>query len=390
MNYRITSEQTYPLADFVRIMDGHHPRLQPALNEVAAKLPGSITITSIHYDYSSTDLHNQPVQMSSLMLVMLDGGKLKGDHLWLENRATQSSDSNVPTHMWNIGEVHVLRHGVLVSPDLMGMGTSIGRPVCYLCGKLAARCTVDAVIAAQLILSQHYHLTEAPLPVLNSGHSQGGFDALAVHRYMETTANDEEKRLFPLERSWCASGPYAPDVVNEVVCNRDKYLYGAYSVLNVMSHLNYHPECFAPDIKIEDFLTEEGIRTGIVETIASRKVGNKDLVKIVVDALGTRLSKLFKSEACKRGEQLYDMVDRCAKAERQIDGWSPALPISFYHLHADECVPVESMLEVKRLWGHLPNVTFEDDMTAIDEIPNRMGHAYSGGVFHRRLLNEIF
>ncbi len=48
------------------------------------------------------------------------------------------------------------------------------------------------------------------------------------------------------------------------------------------------------------------------------------------------------------------------------------------------------MLEVKRLWGHLPNVTFEDDMTAIDEIPNRMGHAYSGGVFHRRLLNEIF
>ena len=134
MNYRITSEQTYPLADFVRIMDGHHPRLQPALNEVAAKLPGSITITSIHYDYSSTDLHNQPVQMSSLMLVMLDGGKLKGDHLWLENRATQSSDSNVPTHIWNIGEVHVLRHGVLVSPDLMGIGTSIGRPVCYLCG----------------------------------------------------------------------------------------------------------------------------------------------------------------------------------------------------------------------------------------------------------------
>lgn len=56
----------------------------------------------------------------------------------------------------------------------------------------------------------------------------------------------------------------------------------------------------------------------------------------------------------------------------------------------DECVPVESMLEVKRLWGHLPNVTFEDDMTAIDEIPNRMGHAYSGGVFHRRLLNELF
>ena len=197
-------------------------------------------------------------------------------------------------------------------------------------------------------------------------------------------------KKFPLERSWCASGPYAPDVVNEVVCSRDKYLYGAYSVLNVMSHLNYHPECFAPDIKIEDFLTEEGIRTGIVETIASRKVGNKDLVKIVVDALGTRLSKLFKSEACKRGEQLYDMVDRCAKAERQIDGWSPELPISFYHLHADECVPVESMLEVKRLWGHLPNVTFEDDMTAIDEIPNRMGHAHSGGVFHRRLLNQIF
>ncbi|MGM9735696.1 MAG: hypothetical protein ACI3ZL_04720 [Candidatus Cryptobacteroides sp.] len=386
MNYQITSEQTFTLAEFVRIMDENHPRLQPALNEVAATLPEDATITSICYDYSSTDLGHQPVTMSSLMLVMRENGRLNARHLWLENRATQSSDNNVPTRKWNIGEVHVLRHGVLVSPDLMGFGSSIDRPLCYICGKLAARSSVDAVIAAQMILSEHYHLTDSPLPVLNSGHSQGGFDALAVHRYMETSATEEERRMFPLERTWCADGPYAPDVLNDVVSGWDRYMYGAYSVMNVMSHLNYHPECLEQDICIEDFLTEDGLATGIVEAIASRQVGNKDIVKIVVEALGTRTSRLFKPEAYMPDGNLFAFVSRCSKAERQIDGWFPTLPLSFFHVHADECIPVELMLEVKRLWGHLPNVTFEDDMTPADEIPNHMVHAYSGGVFHRRLL----
>lgn len=384
--YRITSEQDYPLSEFVSIMESAHPRLQPAIDEVADRLPSDTTITAVCYEYPSLDEHQQPLDMSALMLILREGGEFSSEHLWLENRATQSSDSNVPSRKWNIGEAHVLRHHVLVSPDLMSFGASIDRPICYCCGELAARNSVDAVVAAQAMLMEHYRLITKPLPVLNSGHSQGGFDALAVHRYMETKATDAEKRLFPLVRTWCADGPYAPDVVTEVCSRWEKYLYGAYMVMNTMSHLNYHPDCFEADVRIEDFLTDEGKQLGIVQAITEKQTGNKELVKIVVGALGMRTSKLFKADVYQPDGRLYGMLMRCSVAERQIDGWRPSLPISFYHVHADECVPVETMLEVQRLWGELPNVTFEDDMTPLEDIPNKMAHAYSGGVFHRRLL----
>lgn len=386
MKYHIQSETTYSLTEFLSFMTTSHPRLEPALSEVAATLPPDAAITSVCYHYPSTDLQGQPLMMSSLLLILRQGGELHARHLWLENRATQSSDADVPTRRWNIGAAHVLRHHVLVSPDLMGFGASLDRPLCYCCGELAARNTVDAVLAAQTILMDHYHLIDAPLPVLNSGHSQGGFDALAVHRFMETRATDEEKTLFPLVRTWCADGPYLPDVVTEVGCRWEKYLYGAYMVLNAMSHMNYHPDCFDPDVRIEDFLTDDGLSTGVIEAIRSRQVGNKELVKMVVTPLGTRTARLFREEVYRPEGRLYRMIMRCSQLERQTDGWEPQLPVSFYHVHADECVPVEAMQEVQRLWGHLANVHFEDDLTPLMDIPSGMAHAYSGGVFHRRLL----
>ncbi len=194
--------------------------------------------------------------------------------------------------------------------------------------------------------------------------------------------------MFPLVRTWCADGPYAPAVVPRVGRSWAKYLYGAYMVLNAMSHMNYHPEFFEPDVRIEDFLTEEGLALHLVEAIASRKVGNKELVKMVVSAIGMRTSRLFREEVYREDGRLYRMIMRCSEAERQIDGWTPTLPIDFYHLHADECVPVEAMHEVKKVWGNLPNVTFEEDMTPLESIPNGMAHAWSGGVFHRRLLTQ--
>lgn len=388
MEYVITSEREYSLAEFVDIMSAAHPRLQPTLDEVAATLSANTTITAVCYNYSTKNLQGQAVDQSSLMLIMREDGRFEAEHLWLENRATQSSDNNVPTHKWNIGEVHVLRQHVLVSPDLMGYGASINQPVCYCCGELAARNTVDAVLAAQTILMTHYKLIQRPLPVLNSGHSQGGFDALAVHRYMETKATEEEKRMFPLVKTWCADGPYMPDVVTAVCCGWEKYLFGAYMVLNIMSHMNYHPECFDEDVHVDDFLTEEGRKLGIPDVIAARQVGNKDLVKMVAGVLGTRTAKMFREDAYKPGGRLYSMVMRCSELERQTDGWEPKLPISFYHVHADECVPVEVMQAVERLWGHLPHVTFEDDMTPVEQMPNGMAHAYSGGMFHRRLLEN--
>lgn len=390
MKYEIYQTKEYALAEFVTQMETMHPRLVPAIGEVAAELADDTTITEICYTYSTLDEKQQPVTMSSLLLVLREHGRFDANHLWLENRATQSANKNVPTQKWNIGEAHVLRHHVLVAPDLMSFGASIDRPICYLCGALAARNTVDAVIAAQLILQNDLHLISEPLPVFNSGHSQGGFDALATLRYMETQSTEEERRFVNIERTWCADGPYAPDVVIAVGCRMEKNLYGAYMIMNTMSHMYYHQECYDPEVKIEDFLTEEARALHLPETIRTKEVGNKELVKMVIGAIGMKLARLFTEEVLSENGRLYRMTDRCSKSERQIDDWMPKTPVSFYHLEADECVPVEATQEVEKRWGKLPNVTIEYDAKPLAEIPNGMAHAYSGAVFHQRLLKTDF
>lgn len=384
---RIISQTDYTLSDFVRIMGDMHSRLHPTIDDVAARLPQNSTITAIVFHYPTTDHQQQPVTMSALMLIPRMGGSFTAQRLFIENRATQAANKSVPTNQWNIGCAHVLTNSVLVTADLMSFGASVDRPVCYVHAEMAARNTVDAAIVAQRLLIEQLALTTQPLPVVNSGHSQGGFDALAVHRYLETQASAEERRMLPLVQSFCASGPYAPDLLMDIVSKREKYLYGAYMVLNAMSHLVYHAERFDGKTTIDDFLTPAAKQAGIVEMIAKKEHTNVELVKATAAALGTRTAALFVEDVCKADGHIFTMMMKASQQDRLIDGWTPTLPIYFYHATQDECVPVECTRAAEEAWGNCPNVTFEYDPYADDP----MAHRYSGGAFARKVLSgELF
>lgn len=382
--FLITSQTDFTLDEFVTRMRALHSRLEPTLTEVGQSLPAGTTFTALTFNYSTLDEMGQPITMSSLMVVPMLGGTFSAPRMVLENRATQAADKSVPTRQWNIGTVHALSNSVLVSPDLMSFGASVARPVCYCCAALAVRNSVDAVIAAQQILQHELHLTEAPLPLYNTGHSQGGYDALALHRYLETQASEEELFYLPLVRSYCASGPYAPDVLTDVVGARGKYIYGAYMVLNAMSHLHYHAECFSPDVTIDDFLTPAAKELGLVERIAAKETSNAELVKLTTSAVGTRIDALFVPDAYLPEGRIAQMMQQASKKERQIDGWKPQKPIHFYHARYDECVPVECLYAALEAFADCKNITYEVDDTA----PDMFVHRYSGGAFHRQRLIE--
>ena len=64
MKYEIYQTSEYTLAEFVTRMETMHPRLVPAIGEVAAELAEDSTITEICYTYSTLDEKQQPVTMS--------------------------------------------------------------------------------------------------------------------------------------------------------------------------------------------------------------------------------------------------------------------------------------------------------------------------------------
>lgn len=375
------------LKDFVEKLTSLHPRLAEGdeLATAVSHLSPETVFGVRNFTYASRDEKGQPVTMSALMVLPMVGKQLVATRLVLENRATQAADKNVPTRCWNIGTVHALSGSVLVSPDLMSFGASVDRPLCYIHAGLVARNTVDAVVAAQQYLIDN-QLVTSPLPVVNTGHSQGGFDALAVHRYWETEASEEERRLIPLEASFCGSGPYVPDEQMEIISRKEKYLYGAYMVMNAMSHLYYHADCFEPGVRIEDFLTQKALETGIVERIAAKNSGNAELVKDLAAAIGIKTASLFQESVYQPDGALYQQMLAASRCDRLIGGWQPTRPITFYHATHDECVPVECMYAAQREWPSHPLVRFVED----EWHEETLVHRYSGGVFHRCVLSGEF
>lgn len=383
MTYSIHDTRIVSLSDFVAQLSDLHSRLNEdgTLDQVVAMLDPRTEMRVMTLCYMSRDEQNLPIEMSALLVIPILGGKIAAHRLIVENRATQAADRSVPTHTWNIGTAHALTGSVLLSADLMGFGASVDRPICYIHSQLAARNTIDAILAAQQMMIDT-GLIASPLSIINTGHSQGGYDALAVHRYWETEATAEERRLLPLQQSFCASGPYATDEQMEIISRREKYLYGAYMVMNAMSHLHYHHECFDADVTIDDFLTDAARKTGIVERIETKSSGNSALVKDLIAELGLKTSALFREDVYLPEGRIYRMMLAASAKDRLIGGWQPTRPIHFYHATYDECVPVECMYAAQREWEGNPLVTFAQDEW--HEEP--MVHRYSGGAFHRWIL----
>lgn len=386
MTYSIHDPRLVSVADFAAELQRLHPRLNEdgTLQRVAQRLNPKTEMQVMTLHYMSKDEHDMPIEMSALLVLPMLDGQLAAHRMVVENRATQAADCNVPTRNWNIGTAHSLTGSVLLSADLMGFGASLAKPICYIHAGLAARNTMDAIVAAQQMLMDR-NLISSPLPVVNTGHSQGGYDALALHRYWETQATADERRMMPLVESFCASGPYATDEQMEIISRRERYLYGAYMVMNAISHLYYHSECFDADVTIADFLTDKARETGIVERILDKSYGNAELVKDLVAAIGIKTAALFREDVYLPTGRLYRMMMDASIKDRLIGGWQPTRPIRFYHATYDECVPVECMYAAQREWGANPLVSFVED----DFKQDAMVHKYSGGAFHRWVLNEL-
>ncbi len=381
-DYTIIRRETFGAGAFVEQLDKLHSRLQPTLWQLSSQLPDNTSFLVITYHYTSLDEMSKPIVLSALMVVPYKGGQFSAPRMMLENRATQAADHAVPTNQWNIGTVHAITNSVLVTADLISFGASVDRPICYCHAGLAVRHTVDAVVAAQHILMHDLQLVSHPLPIYNGGHSLGGYNALAVHRYWETEATDEEKEWLPLVETYCASGPYVLDEQMQIIAEKGKYLYGAYMIMNAMSHIVYHRDCFDENVTIDDFLTPEAKAAGVADWIADRRLGNADLIKTIVEHFGTKMSALFVADAYLPDGNLYRMMLEASQQDRLLDGWTPTRPIHFYHARYDECVPIENMQAAERAFHGNPLVTFDTDEWREEPLV----HKYSGGAHHRHML----
>lgn len=343
ISYKVVAERTLSKKEFLDSLKSSFINEDEAF-QFSTTVPDDISFDALTVNYVSTDQRGQDVTLSGLVIIPKVGGKFTAKGMVLNNRATQIADTDVPSRHWNQGTIMAARNYVFVSSDLIGFGASVDRPVNFCCYHLAGRNTLDLVIAVQQILheeSRGLGLGDTLMPFYNTGYSQGGYSALAVHRYWECDASPAEKAMAPLQRSYCGAGPYSIKKMMEFHFQNGISLYTPYLVLGLMSAMDYHPELFE-GYRAEDFLTDKAKEMRLVEMIREKKTGNIGMIAYVLKETGIEhsLDYVFKADALNPEGELYKVLSANIDVENVLEGWAPSQrKATLFHAYMDDCVP---------------------------------------------------
>lgn len=362
--YEVTSMSTFTAKEFADSLCTIQPEAAKYMPMITMLLPKELELTVVDFLYDSKNGYGMAVKMSGQLIVPVNNGK-EIQNLVIDNHATQTADADVPTNRLNIGSVLALKGDAVVTSDLLGYGATVNLPISYNCRHTAAINTVDAALVAQEILHSEWMnlpVGEEPLAVYNEGYSQGGYDALAVHRYLEVEASDKVREQLPLVKSRCGAGAYDQKVFLETVLSWDSYDYSPYIVAGFLSFMNYHPEVLPKDFDVNSILTPQMQGIGIVDMLKSKQYNDSQTTSYVRMSLGgdVSISNLFEEDFINPNGYLHKVCTAAAEHENLLRGWKPTKPIHFFNAKNDDCVPVECMYAAKEAFGDCSNVTFEE------------------------------
>lgn len=394
--YTVTGVSTLNKAEFLDSLKASFSDESDAA-DFARTVPDNMTFESYNITYDGKDEKNADVKLSGIVIIPKVGGKFTASGIVISNRATQLSNDGVPSNKWNAGTIMAADNYVLVSCDLIGFGASAGKPANYSCWHLAGRNTLLTAIIAQEMIHDSNYVSEkvnGNLNVINIGYSQGGYSALAVHRYWETEASEAEKTMAPLVKSYCGAGPYSLVAMMEKHFGQGRSMFAPYLVEALLSILVYHPDVFQGK-KIEDFLTEEAILSGLVDMLDEKKSGNLPMIAYCLLAFADEqtietsdidLRRVFAEGMFDKDSQIYRILNNALEIECVYKDWTPSQkPIWFYHAENDDCVPCECTVRAVKEFAASGMVEVEYDRQEA-----MLGlHLVAEKKFNKRLATEF-
>lgn len=363
--YEVKKVTEFAATEFMDSLCTVEPEAKNHIGMLATFIPKDLRMKVVDYLYESSNGLGGVEKLSGQLIVPTRSGQVTNESLIIDNRATQIADADVPTNQLNIGSVLCLTGAPVVTADLLGYGATVNTPISYNCRHTAAVNTVDAAVVAQQMLHSKWmglKLSKKALPVYSEGYSQGGYDALAVMRYLETEAEKSVKEQLPLVKTKCGAGAYDQRVFFVTVMKWNDYAYSPYIVTSFISFMNYHKDLFPQDFKVEDVLNEKVRNSELIRRINSKQYADQAIKDYVVDLLDgdVSMSNIFVEDLINPNGTLHNLCLKVAEYESVLDGWKPAGAVDFFHAKNDDCVPVECMYAAQEAFKGCKNVTFEE------------------------------
>ncbi|MBE6248532.1 MAG: hypothetical protein E7106_04675 [Prevotella sp.] len=310
----------------------------------------------IDYTYESVDEQGNPVTLSSRVCwgVNMGAGKhyfeFRPCDLVLCAHSTIADDLEAPTLGGSAETLMLQGDRVLILPDYIGYGVTKDRVHPYINHDLCARNCIDALKAGYKVFADKCGYPLHPdWKFYVIGASQGGGNALAIHKWLDTHEDFASRWRF--QYSYCASGPYSPKITFEKYFEQKVLDYPIVLPLTLKAMFAAYPDILGK-WKEEDFYSETYLqhKQDIDLMISSKEFQsgyiNGEIFKMFPHTGETGIkpgeqiymTDILNPEVCDMESEKCKALFRCFEKNDLTKGWTPIHPIHLYHGKSDTYV----------------------------------------------------
>lgn len=291
---------TVPLADINAALADKESRLE--------NLQPRYAVTSYRIEYLTVDAKGQSVQASGLVSVPDKPAGAKSPVLSYQH-GTIFRDAEAPSNNAVASEISVVMASlgyIVLAPDYVGYGASLGVPHPYLQSAPMAASVNDFLTAAKTWRSQAGVFDNQQLFL--TGYSEGGYATMAAHRALQAS---NSPHLQQLRMVVPGAGPY-----------------------NVQATLDSLIEIVRKENKLVGALIQPGLLHKLGKK-AQDEVRRALLKQLIPSDANTRIDSLFLDNFLSDDVQGTERISN-------VHNWRPQVPVYLYHGRDDQTVPYAS------------------------------------------------
>jgi hypothetical protein len=340
-----------PVRQFKFVIKGHIRRHHFALNKGKNSVKKT-TFRAISFTYTSISPQGDPVTLSGLVTIPILPDN-KPSRMLVYHRIMAPSYTITPSRYIPIEAVLTADNTICVFPDYYGCGVTEGKPHPYIALNYHARCATDCVLAALDIVQDAGIALSDDFYTWNTGYSQGGGYAMAMHKYIETVLPDSLAQRINLRWSLCGDGVYKPINLYETAISRSNMGSTPTVYLQGLRSLFYAHSDRLGDLQLRDFLSDKAIETGIDSIL----LVNDDSLWDLVYRLDNRVESAdpnyyFNPMVLDTNTSLFKTMAAAFDLDDCVEGWTPQSPVIMLHSKNDNCIPYQhAVMTYRKLEG---------------------------------------
>ena len=332
-----------PIRQCKFIVKWHIKRHRFLLNKGKNKV-NETTFRAIAYAYPSVSPQGDSIMLSGLITIPVLSDN-KPTSILVYHRVVAPSYQIAPSNSLPIEAVLSADNTICVFPDYYGCGITEGEPFPYIALNYHARSATDALLSAFKIINDSGVELDKDFYTWNTGYSQGGGYALAMHKYIETSLHDSLRSHINLKWSLCGGGIYSPNEMYENMLTASDMGSIPAVYLESLRSIFYTYEDYLGDFCISDFLSDEAVSA----KMDSLLLDHDDSLWDLTDRLGKLVDNsdpnyYFSPMALDTNTPLFKSLYTSLCMDDCSIGWNPDSTVVLYHSKRDECIPYQQTL----------------------------------------------